>query len=58
VINSIAMCLMYHWSEKGRDSVICGAFFRTDIRSSQYSHHVWRLEQLGYTVMLTPQEVA
>jgi len=24
---SIALCLMYHLSEKGRDSIICDAFF-------------------------------
>jgi len=34
VSNSIALCLMYHWSEKGLDSVICDAFFRTDSLSS------------------------
>jgi hypothetical protein len=28
---------MDHGSAKGRDSVLCGAFFRTDILSSQYS---------------------
>src|SRR6266699_1774639 len=33
VSNSIAICLMYHWSEKGLDRVICVAFFRTDIPS-------------------------
>jgi hypothetical protein len=26
---------MYHWSVKGRDNVICGAFFRTVFLSSQ-----------------------
>jgi hypothetical protein len=37
VSNRIVICLKYHWSEKGRDSVLHGAFFRTDILSSQYT---------------------
>jgi len=27
VSNRIVLCLTEHWSEKGRDSVLCGAFF-------------------------------
>ena len=39
VSKSIALCLMYHWSETGFASLICDAFFPMDIRNSQY--RVW-----------------
>jgi len=38
VSNRIVLCLQDHANEKGRDSVLHSAFFRTDIRSSQYSY--------------------
>ncbi len=37
VSNRIVICLKDHRSEKGRDSILHGAFFRTDILSSQYT---------------------
>jgi transposase len=42
VSNSIALCLMDHGSEKGRDGVICGAFFRTDILTRGFHVLKWR----------------
>ena len=53
------LVILYHVLREKKPYTDLGADYFDKLDTSRIQrHHVRRLEQLGYTVMLTPQEVA